>query len=55
MTVCPDCGRENVSDPMGFVTHCGRRIQGWQGNEGWQERRRMDGSDNTSTNSSHEE
>lgn len=36
---CPDCGRENVSAPAGFVVLCGRRCNDyWSGLETWQER-----------------
>ncbi len=26
MSKCPDCGRENVREPGGYVALCGRRV-----------------------------
>jgi hypothetical protein len=36
-SICPHCGRENVPEPMGYVTLCGRRVI-WTPPDDWRER-----------------
>lgn len=48
MSKCPDCGRENVSEPCGYVAMCGRRVEyndspgiTYPHNDQWRERMLM--------------